>query len=139
MLDLCSHLQKEPHSEVEMRKSVGLQNEDGVNTLWFAGESQAPEEFDPNTMESLLCHEVLDNFAAVNESSMRSNGIDLVQGRNDMFDRSCNMRCPFSELDNITIDTPPDFQLSVRFIPSVTFLFRAGLVLDQGTIIHFLL
>lgn len=111
-------IQKEPHSDVEMlqlggqqseiesRKSVGQHN-DGASSLWLAGESQGVEELD-----SLLCHEVLDNFAPTDGPSMRLNCADLVDEKNDMLDRNFNASCLFPELDNIPIDTPPDYQLA---------------------------
>lgn len=64
--------------------------------------------------ETLLCHEVIDSFAPADESFMRLTCSDLDQGQNDMLDRNLNAAPLFSDLDNIPIDTPPDFQLAVR-------------------------
>jgi len=99
--------------------SLGKRNDDDVNSLWLAGESQAVEEFDPKSLEqSLLCHEVLDNFSHADEPSFHLSYSDLDHGRNDMVDRNPSAGCLFSELDNIPIDTPPDFHLAVRSIIS---------------------
>ncbi|ONK58750.1 uncharacterized protein A4U43_C09F16270 [Asparagus officinalis] len=97
--------QKELHLECEVPPSVTQQMDNGVNSLWLAGESQAVEEFDPTAIdESLLCHEVLDSFGLANP--------DLDHGRNDMLNRNAKTAPLFSDLDNIIIDTPPDFQLA---------------------------
>ena len=102
-----------------MPQSVCKQSDDGVNSFCLAGESQAVEEFDPKAMEeSLWCHEVLDNFAHADEPSMHLAYSDLDHGRNDIADRNLNAGPLFSELDNIPIDTPPDFHLAVRSITS---------------------
>lgn len=82
----------------------------------WAGESQAVDEPDPiNLQESLLCHEVLDSFPHFEDSSLLVNGTNLNCGRNVPASAIDSTACEFSDLDNILIDTPPDFQLSVRF------------------------
>ncbi|CAD5166434.1 unnamed protein product, partial [Musa acuminata subsp. malaccensis] len=79
----------------------------------WAGESQAVDEPDPiNLQESLLCHEVLDSFPHFEDSSLHVNGTNLNCGRNVPASAIDSTACEFSDLDNILIDTPPDFQLS---------------------------
>ncbi|THU46145.1 hypothetical protein C4D60_Mb09t01860 [Musa balbisiana] len=79
----------------------------------LAGESQAVDEPDPiNLQESLLCHEVLDSFPHFEDSSLHVNGTNLNCRRNVPASAIDSAACEFSDLDNILIDTPPDFQLS---------------------------
>lgn len=68
-----------------------------------------------NFHESLLCHEVLDSFPHYEESSIHLNCTNLDCSRNQTVAAISSTACGFSDLDNILIDTPPDFQLSVRF------------------------
>ncbi|KAK9272647.1 hypothetical protein L1049_003023 [Liquidambar formosana] len=81
-------------------------------TAWLAGESQAVENFDPSGIDdSLLCKEILDSYAPnfSGPSPISCNGF------------ACNMNavtgdnytaCGISDLENLELDTPPDFQLA---------------------------
>ncbi|XP_077252072.1 SUPPRESSOR OF GAMMA RESPONSE 1-like isoform X2 [Tasmannia lanceolata] len=75
--------------------AVHLEDEN-VKPSWWAGESQAVEDPNPNDDDLLLCHEILD-------SSL------LVQ---DTFDRNFSPIGGISDLDNLEMDVPPDFDLA---------------------------
>ncbi|XP_008812203.2 SUPPRESSOR OF GAMMA RESPONSE 1-like [Phoenix dactylifera] len=84
--------------------------DEGESPAWWAGESLAVEEPDPNNLdESLLCHEVLDSFPPIEDSFDYPN---LNRDKNETPATQANTLCGFSDLDNIIIDTPPDFQLA---------------------------
>ncbi|KAH7670606.1 NAC domain-containing protein [Dioscorea alata] len=84
-----------------------------VNPTWCAGESQAVEEPDSNINdEALLCHEDLDSFPAFEDSSLQFQFPDLDHSKNEIPGKISNSLSGFYDLDNIEIDTPPDFQLA---------------------------
>ncbi|PKA66155.1 NAC domain-containing protein 8 [Apostasia shenzhenica] len=89
---------------------VNLKAED-IGSTWWAGESQAVDEPETQKMdELLLCHEVLDLFPSIAESSLPQ----FIFESKDRSQQDDCTACGFSSLSNIEVDTPPDFQLSVR-------------------------
>lgn len=84
---------------------------------WFAGESQAVENSDFTALDdSLLCNEIfvsaprVPNNSGVNRVSYTgmAHNTNEVNGNN-------NEPCGIAELENLELDTPPDFQLAVSF------------------------
>ncbi|TXG54733.1 hypothetical protein EZV62_019989 [Acer yangbiense] len=80
----------------------GVQFDDNLDySTWFAGESQAIENSDLDSIEdSLLCKEEINSSAAFNNS-----GINNTRENN-------SAPCGISDLENLEFDTPPDFHLS---------------------------
>lgn len=81
---------------------------------WFAGESQAVENSDFSALDdSLLCNEIfvsaprVPNNSGVNRVSCTgmAHNTNEVNGNN-------NEPCGIAELENLELDTPPDFQLA---------------------------
>ncbi|KAG0454982.1 hypothetical protein HPP92_024274 [Vanilla planifolia] len=102
--------------EVELPSSplpvVCLKDED-VSSNWWPGESQALEEEDPQkTDDSLLCHEVLDSFPSIGESSTQVQYTYITSDSRNHFDGDANASYAFPTVENIEVDTLPDFQLS---------------------------
>lgn len=95
-----------------------------MDSPWYAGESQAVDEPNANNMDdSLLCHEILDydipHFGAeYHHFPLLS---ELNGSKSVTLGRIARQPCGLSDLDNLELDTPPDFQLSVR---NVQWLFR---------------
>ena len=84
---------------------------------WLAGESQAVENSDFDGLDdSLLCNEIFDSAPRVPNNS----GVKLVSctgmahNTNEVNENS-NEPCGIAELENLELDTPPDFQLAVSF------------------------
>lgn len=120
-------IQLERYPEVEVTSAplpVVHLTDEVESHAWWAGESQAVEEPDPNNLDdSLLCHEVLDSFPPIEDCLDHPN---LNRDKNEVPATKANTLCVFSDLDNIIVDTPPDFQLAVRsatFILSIIFSF----------------
>ncbi|XP_010912974.1 SUPPRESSOR OF GAMMA RESPONSE 1 [Elaeis guineensis] len=103
----------EPYPEVEVTSAplpVVRLTDEGESCVWWAGESQAVEEPDPNNLdESLLCHEVLDSFPPIEDCFYHPN---FNGDKNETAATKANTLCGFSDLDDIIMDTPPDFQLA---------------------------
>ncbi|XP_015879020.3 SUPPRESSOR OF GAMMA RESPONSE 1 isoform X2 [Ziziphus jujuba] len=73
---------------------------------WLAGESQAVESSDINCLdETLLCKEIFDS--GLNYMS----DADFASGTNDL-PKNGNASYGIADLENLELDTPPDFQLS---------------------------
>ncbi|KAL3569059.1 hypothetical protein D5086_028949 [Populus alba] len=90
---------------------------------WFAGESQAVENSDFSALDdSLLCNEIfvsaprVPSNSGVNRVSYTgmAHNTNEVNGNNDE-------PCGIAELENLELDTPPDFQLALSGISSVFF------------------
>lgn len=75
---------------------------------WLAGESQAVEN-DLNCLDdTLLCKEIFDTgLNYMSPTGFASNINELP--------RSGNTSCGIADLENLELDTPPDFQLAVSF------------------------
>lgn len=97
--------------------SVHLEDE-SLNPAWLAGESQGVD--DPNLIdidESLLCNEILDSFPPFDEPGLKHIPyFSECSHRSDPIEQDLNSLSRIPDLDNIEVDTPPDFQLAVSFI-----------------------
>lgn len=135
MLHFCFQLKdNQETSTTESVLPVSLN--ECVNPTWCAGESQAVEDPDPNINdEALLCHEDLDSFPAFEDSSLQFQFPDLDHSKNEIPGKINNSLSGIYDLDNIEIDTPPDFQLAVSpatcslFLISLRFTVRYMLLL----------
>lgn len=81
---------------------------------WWAGESQAVENPDPDGIDiSLLCHE---NHEILNESGIKKVSClsDWDRNRNDNGDLSTAFG--LADLDSLALGTPPEFEPGVSFI-----------------------
>ncbi|OVA20812.1 NAC domain [Macleaya cordata] len=86
-----------------------------LDPVWWAGESQAVDDPDLDGMDtSLLCDEILDSYAHFDESELKQVPYfsDFGQNRNDMFEGDMNEPCGISDLGNLALETPPDFELA---------------------------
>lgn len=93
---------------------------------WLAGESQVEE--DMNSMDKLLqCDEIMDSSTLSSNFLLRSGPSNPIS-RNNINDvvpqGNNNSSSGIAELENLELDTPPDFQFSVSidFISIVTVL-----------------
>lgn len=99
------------YEEFKKPLSVVHHKDEGANDLWWAGESQAIDEPNSNILDKTLhCKEVLDSFAAAGGSSLRLNSIEHG-GSTGMLNND-NILNGYPDLDDIEMDTPPDFQLA---------------------------
>ncbi|KAH0449948.1 hypothetical protein IEQ34_020640 [Dendrobium chrysotoxum] len=110
---LLLKVQEEQAPESELPPStlpiVNLKDEETGSHYW-AGESQAIDEPNPQLLnESLLYHEVLKQFPPLGESPLQLHQPDTIIGCKDQFYLDAD---GFPSLDDIEVDTPPDFQLS---------------------------
>lgn len=103
-----------PSSDVHLK--------DDIDFPYLADESQAVNL--DGIEDSLFCDEILDSSALNNNynnsglhhdssSALFSEATDASGAENNM-----NINCGIPELDDIDLDTPPDFQLSVSFLQS---------------------
>ncbi|XAR51918.1 hypothetical protein NMG60_11006720 [Bertholletia excelsa] len=78
---------------------------------WLAGESQA---VDGNGVDdSLLCDENFDSYVALGDSGLHDGPpSDLNRLRNDSHGGDKNQTYSIADLENIELDTPPDFSLT---------------------------
>ncbi|XP_010251054.1 PREDICTED: NAC domain-containing protein 8 [Nelumbo nucifera] len=116
---LCDDINED--SELECIKetaqpspSVHL-DDDRMDTAWWAGESQAVEDPDLNVMDDiLLCNEILDSYAPADNSGLRPipNFSEYGCSRSDALIADGNTASGIPSLDDIEIDTPPDFHLA---------------------------
>jgi hypothetical protein len=91
---------------------------------WLAGESQAVENSGLNSMDdSLLCKEIFESCAPLNNSGLNySSYTGLASNTNEMTANN-NASSGFADLENLELDTPPDFYLSVSFTFLSSFAF----------------
>ncbi|TKY63190.1 NAC domain-containing protein 8 [Spatholobus suberectus] len=91
----------------------GSQDQDNTsNTAWLAGESQAEENTEYDGLDDiLLCKEILDSCALLNDPGLDSTNLDDIACYADVA-RNDNVSCGISVLDTLELDTPPDFDLS---------------------------
>lgn len=98
--------------------------EDDVGySAWLAGESQAVEYYDFSSIDdSLLCKEIFDSSSLFlsNSGNVSYNG--SAHTRNEVTEDTTNNNnnnnapCGIADLENLELDTPPDFQLAVNLI-----------------------
>ncbi|KAL6960534.1 hypothetical protein U1Q18_038297 [Sarracenia purpurea var. burkii] len=112
-------LESSAHEEAELitetshlcSSALHFKNETEIHT-WLAGESQAVDE---NGMDdSLICNEIFYSYAALDDSKLHEGlfgGFSLCT--NDVPKGDRNPPCGIADLENLELDTPPDFQLAV--------------------------
>lgn len=86
--------------------------------LWLAGESQPPENSHPSGLDdSLLCNENFESYAPLGDSSYYPAPSFACNTSSGVAAGEKNATSGFSDLENLELDTPPDFQLAVRSSP----------------------
>ncbi|XP_057464552.1 SUPPRESSOR OF GAMMA RESPONSE 1-like [Actinidia eriantha] len=77
----------------------------------LAGESQA---VDGNGVDdSLLCNEIFDSYVTLDDSGLNGGPFDgFGRFTNDIPGVDRNVTCGIADLENLELDTPPDFQLA---------------------------
>ena len=80
----------------------------------LAGESQA---VDGNGVDdSLLCNEIFDSYVTLDDSGLNGVAFDgFARFTNDIPGVDNSVICGIVDLENLELDTPPDFQLAVSF------------------------
>ncbi|XP_042497134.1 NAC domain-containing protein 73-like [Macadamia integrifolia] len=89
-------------------------DDDKVDISWMAGESQAVENPDPNGMnDSLLCNEILDFYAPIDNPGVRNDPyfLDFNGRRMDAAEGDASTDNGIPDLDGIDLGTP-DFELA---------------------------
>jgi hypothetical protein len=82
-------------------------------TSWLAGESQTLNDVD----ELLLCNEIIDSPIISNDFGLSSRPSDTIShNTNDLRQGVDNPKGGIAELENLELDTPPEFQLSVSIL-----------------------
>ncbi|XP_042501168.1 SUPPRESSOR OF GAMMA RESPONSE 1-like [Macadamia integrifolia] len=84
-----------------------------VDPSWWAGESQAVEDPDLNGVgDSLLCNEILDSYAPIDNPGLRNNSylLDFNSSQTNAVEGDVGAANGIPDLDGIELDTPPDFQ-----------------------------
>lgn len=85
--------------------------------LWLAGESQAVDDTDQNGLhDSLLCKEILYPCAPLYDSGLNPDPVIGFSHNMNGMPGDHNPPCGIADLENLELDTPPDFQLAVSFI-----------------------
>ncbi|KAI3944978.1 hypothetical protein MKW92_019547 [Papaver armeniacum] len=105
------------HQDVEVSsKSLQLPAEvvcfgvERSTAAWWAGESQAVENPDPDGIDiSLLCHE---NHEILNESGIKKVSClsDWDRNRNDVINGDPSTAFGLADLDSLALGTPPEFE-----------------------------
>ncbi|XP_057983286.1 SUPPRESSOR OF GAMMA RESPONSE 1-like isoform X2 [Malania oleifera] len=86
--------------------------DDLVYPEWLAGESQAVDNLDQNGIDDeLLCKEIFGSYTPLGDP-MLNPGPFAGHDRNDFFGGDKNATCGIADLENLELDTPPDFQLA---------------------------
>lgn len=81
--------------------------------LWLAGESQPPENSHPSGLDdSLLCNENFESYAPLGDSSYYPAPSFACNTSSGVAAGEKNATSGFSDLENLELDTPPDFQLA---------------------------
>ncbi|WOL12805.1 hypothetical protein Cni_G21573 [Canna indica] len=96
------------HEEEEIRPTTG------ENPKWWTGKSQAITTDDLNPC-NLLCNEAMDALPHNEDSSHFTCSSNINCSKNEKTEEITSkneVSCEFPDLDNILIDTPPDFQLT---------------------------
>lgn len=85
-------------------------------TTWLAGESQAPDLNDIE--ELLLCNEIIDSSMVSSDFGLNSRASAGFTGNTKYVPQGVEHSASgVAELENLELDTPPDFQLTVSFPP----------------------
>ncbi|CAN4082392.1 unnamed protein product [Withania somnifera] len=112
-------LPSSPDQEVEVVKEPGQPSDtkikcEMVYPTCLAGESQAADANDVDI--SLLCDERNDSYVFLDSFGPNIGSVDYTHNTCHLPQGNGNTSCGISELDNLELDTPPDFQLAVSFI-----------------------
>ena len=84
--------------------------------LWLAGESQAIEDADQNGLhDSLLCKEIFYPGAPHYDTGLNHGPVIGFSHNMNGIPGDHNAPCGIADLENLELDTPPDFQLAVSF------------------------
>ncbi|KAJ4960742.1 hypothetical protein NE237_020652 [Protea cynaroides] len=89
-------------------------DDEKVDASWWAGESQAVEDTDPNGVDnSLLCKEIFDSYAPLDKPGLRNTPyfLDFNGSQTNAVEGNGTANY-IPNLDDIELDTPPDFQLA---------------------------
>ncbi|XP_020680835.1 SUPPRESSOR OF GAMMA RESPONSE 1 isoform X2 [Dendrobium catenatum] len=116
---------------------ICLKDEHNGSACW-ADESQAIQEPETEKIyESLLCHEVLFPFTSIGGSSPQFDHLEIADGNKEQLKRDANTDDGFSCLEDIDIDTPSDFHLSMRNLGSLNqFLGIHAVKTNSGILLH---
>ncbi|KAG0464179.1 hypothetical protein HPP92_020248 [Vanilla planifolia] len=107
-LSLSTQVCPEEESTPPPLPIVCLKGED-MGSPWWPGESEATEKQDPEKFaEPLLCHEVLEPFPSIEESSLQRQYQEMVDGCAQQLNRDATRFAGFPSIDDIDVDTPPD-------------------------------
>ncbi|XP_043725491.1 SUPPRESSOR OF GAMMA RESPONSE 1-like [Telopea speciosissima] len=90
-------------------------DDEKVDASWWAGESQAVEDLDPNGVDdSLLCNEILDSYAPIDNPGVRNTSylLDFNGSQTDAVQGVVGAANGIPDLDGIELGTPPDFELA---------------------------
>ncbi|KAG6578671.1 SUPPRESSOR OF GAMMA RESPONSE 1, partial [Cucurbita argyrosperma subsp. sororia] len=92
--------------------SISSENNLGYHA-WLAGESQDIDNVELHYLEdNLLCNEVLDSCAVMSNNQLNQMPFSL-SGSNTCHEfMNDNVPCGIADLENLELDTPPDFHLS---------------------------
>ena len=100
-----------------------VQPEDDVeNQEWLAGESQAIENSDFSGIDdSLLCNEIF-NLSPLfpNNSGLNNVPYNSIAYTTNEVTGNNNAPCGIADLENLQLDTPPDFTLNVSLSFNLT-------------------
>ncbi|XP_058101952.1 SUPPRESSOR OF GAMMA RESPONSE 1-like isoform X2 [Magnolia sinica] len=102
-------------SEMPQPSGAICLEDENANITWWAGESQGVEETNlDDADDSLLCNEILDFQLPFEESELKHVPYfpDVGCSRMNTHERETKPVCGSLDLDNIEVDTPPDFQLA---------------------------
>lgn len=99
--------------------SISSENNLGYHA-WLAGESQDIDNVELHYLEdNLLCNEVLDSCAVMSNNQLNQMPFSL-SGSNTCHEiMNDNVPCGIADLENLELDTPPDFHLSVSSPPTL--------------------
>ena len=95
--------------------SPALINDDMEYPTWLAGESQAVDIVGAD--DSLLCNEVLDYNALTDLGLNRGPFTGFARNTNEVPEGEGNAIYNIADLENLELDTPPDFHLTVSIVP----------------------
>lgn len=83
-------------------------------SAWLAGESQGIDDAELHYLENnLLCNEVLDSGAFLSNSQLNQMPFPLSNSSACHDIANGNIPCGIADLENLELDTPPDFHLAV--------------------------
>ena len=122
--DFCAVQESESFPGQPSALPIDAKDEDAISgPAWLAGESQPVENSDFDSLDDLLCNEIFDSCAQLNDLGMNTTTVNGFAGNTNLLDGNENASFGIPDLDNIQLDTPPDFQLSVSpQSPSLTLL-----------------